>query len=251
MRILIRLDENETLWAEELPGNQARLLEIPLSASANVYDVVRYSPYSIKPEKDGASYALEAIEEPSGYRAYLTWAVLHKPKEFETWRETMEAQQMVVEPAAWLTDAVRNLIIALPPYVSSLETLALFNRNAPTVEIVCPLLAAHADDLDRAKSDLDRAVAWGGPDPELTFAIAEAFEAAQRWDEAVGFWERLVNALPDLSAARERLAVAYARLGVFTMAANEFDRAADLSDDAGHRRRLVAARNLMVERSKV
>jgi tetratricopeptide (TPR) repeat protein len=251
MRILIRLDEKEKVWAEELTGNLARLLEIPLSASANVYDVVRYSPYSIKPETDGASYALEAIEEPSGYRAYLTWAVLHKPKEFERWREGMEAEGIVIEPAAWITDTVRNLIIAGPPYVSSLETLARFNRHSPTVEIICPLLAAHADDLDRAKSDLDRAVGWGGPDPELTFAIAEAFEEAQRWDEAAGFWERLVNALPNLSAARERLAVSYARLGVFIMAANEFDRAAELSEDAEHRRRLVAARDLMVERSKV
>ncbi len=251
MRILIRLNEDEMVWAEELDGNLARLVEIPLSATANIYDVVRYSPYSVRVERDGASYRMEAIEEPSGYRAYLTWAVLHRPDAFVAWQEQMAEQQIVVDPAAWISNSVRNLIVAMPPYVSSLEILALFNRHAPTVEIICPLLAAHADDLDRAKSDLDRAVAWGGPDAELTFAIAEAFEEAQRWDEAVTFWERLVHTMRGFGPAHERLATTYARLGVFTVAAAEFDRAADLTEDPEHRRRLVAARDLMIDRSKL
>jgi hypothetical protein len=115
MRILIRLNEDEMVWAEELDGNLARLVEIPLSATVNIYDVVRYSPYSVRMERDGPSYRMEAIEEPSGYRAYLTWAVLHRPDAFVAWQEQMAEQQIVVDPAAWITNSVRNLIVALPP----------------------------------------------------------------------------------------------------------------------------------------
>ncbi len=253
MSIWLRLGEEEAeqVRAERVGPDRARLLEIPVSDGATIFDIVRYDPASAQAEREGSSYSFLSVVEPSGYRPYLLWAILHRPAEFDAWRAGMESRGLVVQPAARLRDGLRHLLIALPPALSALGALVLFNRHAPTVEIVCPLLAAHADDLDRARSDLERAVAWGGRDAELTYALAEAFEAQSQWDAAVTFWERLAHTLPSFAAARERLALSYAHLGVFPLAAAEFDRAAELTADATHRARLHAARDLMWDRSRL
>ncbi len=246
----IRVGE-ERVRAEALGEGRARLLAIPRGEQAALYDVVRYDPASRAPDEAGDSFALQEVVEPSGFRAYLSWAMLHRPRDFVQWRLEMERVGVVVEADAWLSGTVRTLILALPPSLSALEALVRFNRHARTVEVLCPLLAAHADDLDRAKSDLERVVALGLPDAELSYALAEAFEEQGAWDAAVTFWERLAHLLPTTVAARERLALAYAHLGVPTMAAAEFDRAADLAEEATHRQRLLAARDLMWEQSRV
>lgn len=248
--VWIRLGE-EQVRAEALGAGRARLLAIPRSEQATLYDVVRYEPASREQGEAGDSFAFLGVAEPSGFRAYLSWAVLHRPREFVAWRLEMERLGVVVEADRWVTEQVRTLIVALPPSLSALEALVRFNRHARSVELLCPLLAAHANDLDRAKSDLDRVVALGLPDGELTYALAEAFEEQREWDAAVTFWERLAHLLPTTVAARERLALAYARLGVPTMAAAEFDRAADLAEESEHRQRLLAARDLMWEQSRV
>ncbi|MBA3533677.1 MAG: hypothetical protein H0T73_17305 [Ardenticatenales bacterium] len=252
-RIGIRVGEQgeEVILAEPLGQDLARLLDSPMSNVGALYDVVRYDPSSAQRSDQGMIYRMVEVTAPSGYRAYLTWAVHHKPQQVERWQEELEKEGIVIRPHEWVNDRVRQLIIALPPTLSALEALVRFNRTSPTVEIVCPLLGAHADDLERAKSDLERAVAWGGLDAPLTYAIAEAFEEMSRWDEAMPFWERLAHTLPSYASARERLALNYARLGVFPHAATEFDRAAHLTDDPEHRRRLEAARDLMWERSRL
>lgn len=242
----------EWVWAEVLDDGQARLLGIPRSETLNVRDVVRYDPTSAS-EVDGVQrYWVQGVVEPSGYRAYLAWVVLHRPAQVEEWLAAMAEVRILVSFGEWVTEGeVRQATVALPPDLSALAALVRFNRHAPQVEIVCPLLAAHADDMERTKSDLERAVAWGGPDAELTFALAEAFEQQSEWDEACVFWERLAHALPTLPAAQERLAIAYAHLGVYPHAATAFDRAATLTDDPDHRRRLEAARDLMWDRSRL
>ncbi|MDQ4078553.1 MAG: hypothetical protein M3220_20220 [Chloroflexota bacterium] len=253
MQLLIRFDDDEEgmVRAEAMGADLARLSEIPAVEDVEIYDVVRYDPASKREEPDGVSYRMEELVEPSDYRSYLVWAILHRPKEFVRWNEQMEEEGIIVEPGAWVTEQVRILRVALPSQLSALEALVRFNRHSRSVEVISPLLAAHADDLDRAKSDLERAVAWGANDVELTYDVAEAFEEEGHWDEAMPFWERLAHMLPTSAAAREHLAASYAHLGVYHMAATEFDRAADLTDDPTHRARLIAARDLMWERSKV
>jgi tetratricopeptide (TPR) repeat protein len=252
--IWIRTDEEagDRVDAEQLDEDRARLLEIPASGRASIYDVVRFDPESEVLRDGRSTYQMREIVEPSGYQGYLCWALLHKPQEFAAWRGRMEESGIVVQPGEWATTSqVRVLFLALPPSVGALRALAFFNRHAQQAEVICPLLAAHADDLDRAKSDLERAVAWGAPDAELTYAVAEAFEEMKRWDESMAFWERLAHILPELAEARERLAISYARLEVFPLAATEFDRAAHLTDDPEKRRRLEGARDLMWERSRL
>lgn len=253
MRIQIQYGEagDEWVWAEALGDGQARLLEIPSREMLNVMDVVRYDLHSLAEGEEAPRYWLEGVVEPSGYRTYLAWAVLHRPAQVEAWQAALREAGIIVSLGAWRTEEVRQISLALPPQLSALAALVRFNRHGPQVELVCPLLAAHADDMERAKSDLERAVAWGGPDAELTFALAEAFEQQGEWDEACVFWERLAHALPTLPAAQERLAIAYAHLGVFPHAATAFDRAATLTDDPDHRRRLEEARDLMWDRSRL
>jgi tetratricopeptide (TPR) repeat protein len=251
--IWIRTDEEtgDRVDAERLDGERARLLEIPASGRASIYDVVRFDPASEVLIDGRSTYQMSELLEPSGYQGYLCWALLHRPQEFGAWRGRVEESEIVVQPGGWATSRVRILFLALPPHLGPLQALAFFNRHAQQAELICPLLAAHADDLDRAKSDLERAVAWGAPDAELTYAVAEAFEEMKRWDESMAFWERLAHILPEVAEARERLAISYARMEVFPLAAAEFDRAAHLTDDPEKRRRLEGARDLMWERSRL
>ena len=254
MRISIRLSgaEPEMVLAQAVGDCHAQLLDIPRATGANIYDVVRYDLESRQQEEDGISYRMLEVVEPSGYRAYLTWAVIHKPRQFHQWRSKIQRKQIVIQVGEWVNRRVRHLIIALPPDLSALEALVLFNRHSAMSEIICPLLAAHANDLDRAKSDLERTFAWGAPKAELTLAVAEAFEQMKRLDEAMPFWERLAHDLmPDSASMRERIAISYARLGAYPQAAHEFDYAAFLTEEPDHRRRLEQARDLMWKRSKI
>jgi hypothetical protein len=191
------------------------------------------------------------VTAESQHRLYHAYAIIHRPKEWVGWKGRIEEQGVTIEAGKWLGEQVRDLTFELPPPMSPLAALTLFRQHAQVVEIVAPLLAAAADDLERAKSDLDRAVAMGASDAELTYAIATSFEARDEWDAAVTFWERLSHILPDVPATREHLAIAYARLGVFVMAATEFDRAAQLAEEPEHREKLLKARDLMKEQSRV
>ncbi|MGH2543690.1 MAG: tetratricopeptide repeat protein [Ardenticatenaceae bacterium] len=256
MDIFIRFsDDDELVLAledEEENEHELLLIEIPRSNAANFLDRVRYDPASAREEPGGISYLMEEVVDPSDYRCYLTWAILHRPTDFLAWIDKIEETNILLFPADWIANSlVRRLQVAIPGSVSDLEALVTFNRHARTVEIVCPLLAAHANDLERAKSDLERAIAWGANDAELTYALAEAFEGQRQWDAAMPFWERLAHILPDVADAHERLAINYARLDVYSLAASEFDRAAYLTDDPAQRERLEAARDLMWERSKL
>lgn len=254
MHTFIRLNDEDgaIVRAEILDDHRAKLVEIPRQAGLNIYDVVRYEAASQREEPNGVSYLLSKIIEPSGYRAYLTWAIVHQPRNFYKWNLTMQRKQMIIQVDEWVNRRVRNIIVALPPHLSSLAALAFFNRHANLVEIVCPLLAAHANDLDRAKSDLERAYAWGAPEAELTLAVAEYFEEQNLVDEAMPFWERLAHDLmPTSVAMRERIAISYARLGVYPQAAHEFDYAADLAQDPEHKAQLERARDLMWKQSIV
>ena len=254
MHTFIRLNnEDEALIQTKVLDDQhVQLMEIPRQAGVNIYDVVSYDPATLREEANGVSYLLSNIIEPSGYRAYLTWGIVHKPRDFYKWNLTMQRKQMIVQVDEWVKRRVRHILIALPAHLSSLEALAFFNRHARFVEIVCPLLAAHANDLDRAKSDLERAYAWGAPEAELTLAVAEYFEEQNLVDEAMPFWERLAHDLmPTSVAMRERIAISYARLGVYPQAAHEFDYAADLVQDPEHKARLEQARDLMWKQSIV
>src|SRR5690606_10584908 len=120
-----------------------------------------------------------------------------------------------IQPQSANKRGVIGMWVAIPPQMSPLSALVQANRAARTVEIIVPLLAADADDLDRAKSDLERAVGWGASDVALSSALGESFEAHGRLDEAVQFRQRLTHLLPDDVDTRARLAATYARLGVF------------------------------------
>jgi tetratricopeptide (TPR) repeat protein len=252
--ILIRVGdehEREVILAEVLGENRARLIAIPIRQQwLGIFDVVQYEPASAQAEGNGTSYALVTVHQHSGYRAYPAWGVMHRPRDYDSWVTEVENGGVVIQEGHWATGSVRQLWVAVPPQMSILSALIRFNRAARTVEIIAPTLAADADDLDRAKSDLERAVAWGGSDSELTYALAMTWERQERIDEAITFWERLSHLLPDDISVRERLAANYARLGVFPHAALEFDRAATLAEDSDVRLRLEAARDLMWQKSK-
>lgn len=252
--ILIRVgDDNDQEWllAEDLGNHQARLIAIPTRHEwLALFDVVLYDPASAQAESRGTSYALVSVQKHSGYRAYPAWAVHHRPRDYEKWVTAQEKGGIVIQEGHWATNTVRELWVALPPQITAFSALIRFNREARTIEIIAPTLAADADDLDRAKSDLERAVAWGGSDADLTYALAMNWEQQDRIDEAITFWERLSHLLPDDISVRERLAANYARLGVFPHAALEFDRAATLAEDPTVRLRLEQARDLMWQKSK-
>lgn len=252
--ILIRVGdgrERELILAEAIGDHRARLIAIPTHHEwLGIFDVVQYDPASAMDEGNGSSYALVAVQDHSGYRAHQAWAIHHRPRDYEQWVTEQEKAGIVIQEGQWATRTVRQLWVAMPPQMSVLSALIRFNRAARMIEIISPTLAASADDLDRAKSDLDRAVAWGGSDAELTYALAMTWESQERIDEAITFWERLSHLLPDDISVRERLAANYARLGVFPHAALEFDRAATLAEDPTLRLRLEAARDLMWQKSK-
>ncbi len=244
-------EAQEMVLAEDMGNHHARLIAIPTRHEwLAIFDVVQYNPAPVESSNSGNCHALVAVQEHSGYRSFQAWAVLHRPREYEKWVAEMEAGGIVIQEGHWATGNVRRIWVAIPPQMSPLTAWVRFNRANRTVEIISPLLAAHADDLDRAKSDLERAVAWGGSDTELTHGLAMTWEEQERIDEAITFWERLSHLLPDDIAVREHLAANYARLGVFPHAALEFDRAATLAEDPGIRLRLEQARDLMWEKSK-
>ncbi len=252
--ILIRVGDahdQEFIVAEEIANHSARLIQIPMRHTwLSIFDIVHYDPASAAETDHGTSYPLQTVLEHSGYSAFPTWAVHHRAGHYEEWAAEQEVAGIVVQEGEWITRAVRKIWVAIPPGMSVLSALIRFNRAARTIEIIAPTLAAAADDLDRAKSDLERAVAWGASDTELTYALAMNWESQEQIDDAIVFWERLSYLLPDDVSVRERLAASYARLGVFPHAAAEFDRAATLAEDPAVRLRLEAARDMMWQKSK-
>lgn len=251
-RIWLRVGETGApVRAERLSGGRARLLEIPPVDGAELHDIVRYEPEPAEPVEGAPAHQVAEILAPGGFRTYLAWALVHQNDQIGSWRAHLAERQILLRFLEPVSRDVRQMALALPETLPALQALTLLNRLARTVEVICPLLAAHANEIDRAKADLERAVGWGAPDAELTYAVAEALERQGEWDAAQPFWERLANILPEWGPAHERLALNYAHLGVFPHAAAAFDRASLLQEDPDHRARLEAARDLMWERSRM